>query len=235
MELLNAKNYEEMSITGANILLETIRNKSNASICIATGGSPERMYEIFVNTINEEKIDISNVTFVKLDEWYDAEEYDPFTCNAFIKEKLLDKLYMKPKQVIAFQTKGKDYQEDLDRVQKYLDENPLDVMILGLGMNGHLGFNEPADELSLDAHMVQLDAITQTHEMTMGKVLTRGVTVGMKGIFDAKRVLMLVTGGRKDEAYKYFMSRKVSTRTPASFLWLHPNCTTIIDREKFPK
>ena len=235
MNITNAKNYEEMSLLGAKILLDTIRNKPNASICIATGGSPERMYEIFVDTINKENIDISNVTFVKLDEWYDAEEYDPFTCNAFIKEKILDKLNSCPKQVIAFQTKGEDYLEDLRRVQEYLDENPLDVMILGLGMNGHLGFNEPADALSLDAHMVMLDAITQTHEMTQGKVLTRGVTVGLKGIFEAKRVLMLVTGGRKDESYKKFMSRKISTQTPASLLWLHPNCTTIIDREKFPE
>ena len=235
MNILDALNYEEMSQMGAKVLLDTVCKKPNASICIATGGSPERMYEIFVETVNKEKIDISNVTFVKLDEWYDAEEYDSFTCNAFIKKHLLDKLDVQPKQVIAFQTKGEDYQEDLNRVQAYLDENPLDVMILGLGMNGHLGFNEPASELSLDAHMTPLSAITQTHEMAEGKVLTRGVTIGMKGIFDANQVLMLVTGGRKDDAYAYFMSRKVSTQVPASFLWLHPNCLTIIDREKFPK
>lgn len=233
MKLINAHNYEEMSQKGAEILLDTIRNNKSARICLATGGSPERMYEIFAEKINEENLDISNVTFVKLDEWYDVEADDPCTCNVFIKEKLLDKLNTQPKEVIAFQTKGENYQKDCDRIQSILNEHPLDVMILGLGMNGHLGLNEPDDHLILDAHIAPLHEVTKTHDMAEGNPLTRGITIGLKGIFEAKQVLMLVCGSRKEEAYKNFMSRNISTQTPASLLWLHPNCTTIIDKERF--
>ena len=234
MNIINALNYEEMSQKGAAILIDTVKNNKDARICLATGGSPERMYEIFAETINKENIDISNVTFVKLDEWYDVEEDAPFTCNVFIKEKLLNKLNCQPKEVIAFQTQGDDFEEDCARIQNYLNKHPLDVMILGLGMNGHLGLNEPSEYLTLDAHIAALSETTKTHDMATGKELTRGITIGMKGIFEAKSVLMLVCGGRKEEAFKNFMSRNISTTTPASFLWLHPNCNTIIDREKFP-
>lgn len=233
MKIQKAKNYEEMSQLGADILLETVKTNPNARICLATGGSPERMYDIFANTVNKENIDLSNVTFVKLDEWYDVDEYAPCTCNLFIKEKLLDKLNSKPKEIISFQTKGDNTQEECDRIQNYLNEHPLDVMILGLGMNGHLGLNEPSDNLVLDAHMATLSEVTKTHDMTNGITLTRGITIGLKGIFESKHVLMLVCGSRKEEAYKKFMSREISTLTPASLLWLHSNCTTIIDTERF--
>lgn len=233
MKIKRAKNYEEMSQLGANILLNTVKTNPNARICLATGGSPERMYEIFAETVNKENIDLSNVTFVKLDEWYDVEEYAPCTCNLFIKEKLLDKLNCKPKEMISFQTKGDDFLEDCERIQSYLNENPLDVMILGLGMNGHLGLNEPADSLILDAHLTNLSEITKTHDMTSGISLTRGITIGLKSIFESKHILMLISGNKKEDAYARFMSREISTQTPASLLWLHQNCTTIIDTEKF--
>lgn len=235
MNVINAKNYEEMSLKGCDILLDTVRNNPNASICLASGGSPKRMYELFAEAVNKENIDISNVTFVKLDDWYDVNINHACTSYTFIQENLLSKLNCQPKQFISLQTEGDDFQKDCDRVQAYLDENPLDVMILGLGMNGHLGLNEPNEALTLDTHIAMLHEKTKTHDMAEGTPLTRGITIGLKGIFKAKSVLMLVCGSRKEEAFENFMSRKITTSTPASLLWLHHNCNTIIDREKFPQ
>lgn len=233
MKIIDAKNYDEMSELGANILIETIEKKKDASICLATGGSPKKLYENFVNEINERKLDISNVTFVKLDEWYDVEETQPFTCTTFIKENILDKLHMKPKAFLSLPTKCEDPNAACAKLQAYLDQNPIDVMILGLGMNGHLGLNEPNTHLNLHTHQANLSDITKTHDMAQGKPLTSGLTIGLKSIFEAKQVLMLVCGNKKEDAYQQFMSQKISTLTPASLLWLHPNCTSIIDRNKF--
>lgn len=233
MKIIEAEHYDKMSRLGADILIETIKNKKEASICLATGSSPAKMYAYFVHDINEQKIDISEVTFVKLDEWYDVNEEEPFTCSTFIKEHLLDKLYMQPKQLISFPTKCENPQKACDEIQAYIDQHPIDVMILGLGMNGHLGLNEPASHLTLPAHQATLSDVTKTHDMAEGHVLTSGLTIGMKGIFEANTVLMLVCGNRKEKAYEAFMSKKITTQTPASLLWLHKNCITIIDKQQF--
>lgn len=233
MKIIDAKDYDEMSKLGANILIETIEKKKNASICLSTGGSPKKMYAYFVDEINKRKLDISNVTFVKLDEWYGVEETQPFTCTTFIKENIIDKLHMKAKAFISLPTKCDNPQFSCAKLQSYLDENPIDVMILGLGMNGHLGLNEPSTHLTLDTHQATLSDITKTHDMAIGKPLRSGLTIGLKSIFEAKQVLMLVCGNKKDEAFQQLMSKKISTSTPASLLWLHQNCTTIIDRNKF--
>ncbi len=233
MKLIHEDSYEKMSQAGAEIILDTIRNKPDASICLATGSSPKRMYEIICNTINEEKIDISQVTFVKLDEWYGVNPDDPCTCTTFIKQNVIKHLYMPFKELVEISSDTKNIEGDLAAFDSYLEKHPIDVMILGLGMNGHLGLNEPSDCLSLSSHYTELTEKTKTHDMVKGKNLKGGLTIGMQGIFSSKKVLMLVSGKRKEEAFKALMSKKISTAVPASLLWLHKNCITIIDDKSF--
>lgn len=233
MKIIKSEHYEEMSKQGAKILIDTISEKKDAIICLATGGSPKRMYELFVDEVNRNKIDISNVTFVKLDEWYDVKPEDDCTCTTFIKENLLDQLYMQPKQLIEFISNTKDINAELNKVDTFIQKHPIDLMILGLGMNGHLGLNEPDAHLTFKCHQAKLNEKTKTHDMAKDHQLESGLTIGLEGIFTAKTVLMLVSGVRKEEAYKEFMSQRISTSTPASLLWLHPNCITIIDQQQF--
>lgn len=233
MKLIHEENYENMSRTGAEVILDTIRNKPNAVICLATESSPKRMYEMICDTINKEKIDISQVTFVKLDEWYGVEPDDSCTCTSFFKQNVIDRLDMPFKEFVEVSSNTKDIEKDLTELDAFLEEHPIDVMILGLGMNGHLGLNEPAEYLSLACHYTELSEKTKTHDMVKGKVPKGGLTIGLQGIFSAEKVLMLVCGDRKEEAFKEFMSKRISTATPASLLWLHRNCITIVDDESF--
>ena len=229
MKLIHTENYERMSQKGAELLLNTLRNKKDAVICLATGSSPEGMYEIVCEAVNRERIDLSQVTFVKLDEWYGVKPDDACTCTTFLKKHLFEKLYMQPKEVIEFVSNAPDIQQELEKMDMFLTEHPIDVMILGLGMNGHLGLNEPADSLVLNAHFAELDEKTKTHDMVKGYVPKGGLTIGLQGIFTAKQIIMLVCGERKEAAYQAFMSQRISTSTPASLLWLHPNCVTLVD------
>lgn len=233
MKIIKNANYEEMSKQGAKLMIDLITNKKDAIICLATGGSPKRMYELFVNEVNDQKIDISEVTFVKLDEWYGVAPNDSCTCTTFIKENLLDKLYMQPKQFIEFESNTNDVSGQLNKVDSFIKKHPIDLMILGLGMNGHLGLNEPDEHLSFKCHQAKLNEKTKTHDMAKDHVLESGLTIGLEGIFTSKTVLMLVSGTRKEDAYQEFMSQRISTSTPASLLWLHPNCITMIDSEQF--
>lgn len=234
MHIINTQNYEEMSQKGADILLETIRTKNDAIICLATGSSPKRMYELFVDTINKERIDLTHITFVKLDEWYGGDPDYIVTCSAFLKENLLDKLYMQPGSFIEFDGETDDLDTELHRVEAFLNEHPIDVMVLGLGMDGHLGLNEPNESLTTGCHFAKLHEKTANHDMVKGHTPKGGITIGMKGIFDSGTVLMLVTGEKKEDAYEAFMSQRITTQVPSSLLWLHKNCITLIDKEQFP-
>lgn len=233
MNILYENDYEAMSIRGAKMLIETIKQKPNAVICFATGSSPQRMYELFVEEVNAKSYDLSKLTFVKLDEWYGVEPDDSITCTTFLKKYLLEPLYMPPKNFIECRSNASDITNELRYMDDFLKEHPIDVMILGLGMNGHLGLNEPNDHLTLPCHFTPLDPMTKTHNMVKGHSVEGGLTIGMQGIFEAASVLMLVSGNRKEEAYQSFMSRQITTQTPASLLWLHKNCTTIIDKQSF--
>ena len=139
--------------------------------------------------MNRERIDLSEITFVKLDEWYGVEPQAACTCTTFIREHLLDQLYMQPKAVVEFVSDAADIRQELDRMDVFLSEHPIDVMILGLGMNGHLGLNEPADFLTLNAHYAELDEKTKTHDMVKGYEPKGGLTIGLQGIFTSGRLL----------------------------------------------
>lgn len=233
MKLIEVKDYEAMSKQGVDIMIKLIKDKPDAYLCLATGSSPQRMYELLVQEINEQKIDISQLTFVKLDEWYGVEPNHACTCTTFIKTNVLNKLYMQPKQFLEFQSNTTDIQKEVGRMENLLQEHPLDMMILGLGMDGHLGLNEPADYLTLPCHESILHPKTKTHEMVKHVQVERGMTIGFHGIFTSKNVLMLLTGDHKENAYQAFMSQQISTQVPASLLWLHTNCITIIDHSHF--
>lgn len=233
MKILDCKNFEELSSEGACIVFDLIVKNPSANICLATGGSPKNVYELLVKKINEAKIDVSQLTFTKLDEWYDVSPDAPFTCETFIQENILQKLHMQPKQFISFQSDALDIEKETVRVQALLEQNPIDLMILGLGMNGHLGLNEPNDTLQLPCHYAPLNEQTKRHDMVDGIKVEGGLTLGMSAIFDAKQILFLVSGSRKEAAYEKLMSKQISTQTPASFLWLHQNCTALIDKEQF--
>ena len=199
MKLIHTENYEAMSKEAADLLLDTLRKKPDAVICLATGSSPARMYELVCEAVNRERIDLSEITFVK------------------------------PKAVVEFVSDAADIRQELDRMDVFLSEHPIDVMILGLGMNGHLGLNEPADFLTLNAHYAELDEKTKTHDMVKGYEPKGGLTIGLQGIFTSGQIIMLVCGDRKEAAYQAFMSQRIATSTPASLLWLHPNCVTLVD------
>ena len=233
MNLVNCMNYEDMSQKGAAMLIETIKKNPKAVITFATGSSPKRMYEVFVECVNRERIDLSEVTFLKLDEWLGVPPEAGCTCTTFIQKNLLEKLYMPPKQFVEFVSDAADVEQELKKVNDFIAHHDLDLMILGLGMNGHLGLNEPSDFLHYECHCTDLSAKTKTHDMTKGYSLEKGISIGMEGIFKSKKVLMLISGERKEEAFKSFMSQKLTTLVPASLLWLHSDCTTLIDREQF--
>ena len=223
--------YPALSEHASEHLLTLIRNTPNAVICLATGATPVLTYSYLVEKIHQQHVDASQLTFVKLDEWVDLPLTAPGTCETFLQKHIVQPLGLREDQLISFRSEEIN-ETECERVTNLIArKGGLDLCVLGLGKNGHLGLNEPGESLQPACHISQLDARTQQHEMlkTAGRPVTHGITLGLKDILNAREVLLLVTGEVKQDATERFLTAKVSTTIPASFLWLHNYFTCVID------
>lgn len=232
LEFVEAADYEELSRISAERMIECVRNKPDALLCVATGSSPLRAYELFVEYVRKEQIDVQNLHILKLDEWWKVDKRDPSTCECFIQDKLLEPLKLSPQNYIAFDSNAVDAELECIRISRLLREvGPIDLCILGLGKNGHLGLNEPGDFVKPYAHAVELTEKTKTHAMLKrtDKSIEQGMTLGMAELLGAKKVLFLVSGDGKSETFKAFLEMRVTSLVPASFLWLHSSATCVFE------
>jgi galactosamine-6-phosphate isomerase len=225
--------YEALSKAAAEHIFETLRRKPDASVCLPTGSTPKRTYEILAE-MNRSNGDVfKSARIVKLDEWSGLEENHPATCEFFLQERVLEPLGIGANQYISFKSNALDPVAECARVQKELDHlGSIDLCILGLGANGHLGFNEPAKELNPMVHLADLADRTRQHSMVADeKVKPKfGYTLGMAQLLGSKQILILVSGAHKKEQLRRLLEPTVETEFPASFLWLHPNVLLFCDQ-----
>lgn len=231
MVILNFKDYEEMSVASATLMEETLQQKKDSNICLASGDSPKRTYQLFVEKLKD--LDYSNMMLTKLDEWCDIHSDSPMSCEKYLRERVLSLLDFNDKNFISFQSDATNYEDECMRIHSALETKPIDLCVLGLGKNGHLGLNEPNAFLQPFAHVAKLSDITKTHTMIEDCDLQRGLTIGMAEIMASKKILLQISGTGKQFIYKEFLSGKLNTQLPASFLWMHPNVVVYVCEDKF--
>ncbi len=226
--------YEAMSQAAAAHLKQVVAEKPDALICLATGSSPSRLYEILAVAKQQGDFQTDKLRLLALDEWYGVPRLHPCTCAFFLQQHIVEQWGINPEQLTTFNAEADDAYAECERIQQYLDDNgPIDVCILGLGQNGHLGLNEPAATLKPDVHVAELDERSQGHAMLSenGVEVKQGMTIGLSGILGSKEIMMLITGDDKEEVYQFLLAGQISTSIPASFLHVHPNVETFIDEE----
>ena len=226
--------YEEMSLRAAKFLHSRVRETPGLLLCAATGGTPTRAYELFAESWANHRREVERLRVIKLDEWGGLAADDPATCEAYLRRLLLTPLNVSPDRYTGFRVDAPDPAAECDAVASALDEQgPVDVAVLGLGVNGHLGFNEPAPALQAHPHVATLSAATLEHPMVRdAKVApTHGLTLGMGDLLHARSVLLLVSGAHKRDALRRLVTGPVSTEFPASMLWLHPDVTCLCDAD----
>ena len=225
--------YEAMSRAAADFMAAEIRAKPTALLCLAGGTSPSRAYELLATYQRTEPRLFDNVRLLKLDEWGDLPMDDPATCEVYLRQKLVGPLRIGPDRFTSWDSQASDPLAECRRMTHWLSDNgPIDLTILGVGANGHLGLNEPADELPSGPHLAELSEISKTHPM-LGKAKCkawRGYTLGVGDILKSRKILLVVSGAHKAEQMGRFFSQRISTRFPASLLWLHPALTILCDR-----
>lgn len=230
--ILNCGDYEAVSQRAADRIRVGLARKPNLLLCAAGGSSPARTYGLLAEHRRHDRAPFASLRLMQLDEWGGLPWDDPATCEAQLRNALVVPLGVPAHRWFGFRSDSSDPAGDCELMRKHLAlEGPIDLCVLGLGLNGHLGMNEPAPALEPFAHVAELSEETLRHPM-LAKASTRpeyGLTLGMAEILAAREILLLVSGAGKRAALQRLMQCEVTTAFPASFLWLHPNWTLLCD------
>jgi galactosamine-6-phosphate isomerase len=227
------KDHEQMSRRAAARIAAAIRRKPGLLLGVVTGASPTRTYGRLAERRAAEPSLFLRLRVVKLDEWLGLPPRHPASCESYLRVKLLGPLGIPRSRYQGFQPRPKDAAAECARLARWLGRHgPIDLCVLGIGRNGHLLMNEPAAALRPGPHIARLAASTRRHSMLEGlKTLPRrGLTLGMADILQSRAILLLVSGRQKVAPLRRMLSGRLTTRCPASFLWLHPDVTVCCDR-----
>lgn len=233
MVLTVCKDYEEMSCKAAQLVAESIQENPSALISFPGGETPLGMVHTFADMVNDDKVDISKVRYVSLDEWVGLSNKDEGSCGLFNRTELLERLQKPFADVHLINGAAKEIEAERSALDAYIEAHgPLDVSVLGIGMNGHLGFNEDGVDFGLNAHIIPL---SDTTKRVMSKYFGQkfhpeyGISQGIQQIMAAKKVILIANGAHKAQILKQALYGEVTNRVPASVLQNHPNCYVVVD------
>jgi galactosamine-6-phosphate isomerase len=235
MKLFINDSYESMSAKAARAVIHIIQSHKNPVLSPASGDSPTGLYKQLINEVNKNETDISRCFFVGLDEWAGMNGNDEGSCRFHLNNQLFNPLQIAENHIGFFDGRAEDLQAECDRIENFIQKHGgIDLAIVGLGMNGHVGMNEPGTSPSLHSHVTEIDSITQQVGQKYFKektALSKGITLGIMNLMEARNVFLLVNGKKKAEIVKQVLEGEISTQFPASFLRNHKNFSVYLDNE----
>jgi galactosamine-6-phosphate isomerase len=221
-----------MSEAAAERLVGEMRIRPTALVCLATGSTPTHTYERLVARARTEPEVYAQVRWMKLDEWGGLAMDDPATCEHYLRRLILTPLAVPSERYFGWESQPADAEAECRRVAAWLAAHgPIDIQVLGLGENGHLGFNEPAAQFQARPHVARLSPASLGHSMlglSRGRA-AYGLTLGMDDILGARRIMLLVTGERKARQLRRLATGGISSEFPASLLRRHRAVTVFCD------
>lgn len=236
MNIHSCKDFLTMSQKGSEIVLREIDRKPDLLFCVASGGSPAGLYEEMVKKYHQKPDFFSHLRVIKLDEWGGLEDGSVFSSEYDVQRKLIEPLKIDFTRYLTLDPNSQNPGVECARVQQKLEEiGPIDICILGIGVNGHIALNEPAAKLQMDCHVEKLAESTLNNGMikSLSQPPTYGMTLGVGNLLFSKRILLFVSGKGKKNALEQLLKREITTEFPASLLWLHPSVDLLIDQTVF--
>src|SRR6185436_2976997 len=235
MQILSFKNYEELSDYAAGFIADSIKNKPNLVLCMASGSTPALTCDLLVQKLKEGQVDYSKFTFLGLDEWVGLRPTNTGSCHSFFHKKIFEPLQLSSSQYFLFNAMADDLKSECSKMDKVIaDKGGIDIMIVGIGMNGHIGFNEPGTSFAALSHVAALDEITKSEGQKYfdGPVeLGKGITIGFGHLMNTKKVFLMANGSKKAEVIKKTIEGPVTENFPSSIMQKHANGFILIDEE----
>ena len=232
MRMIKAKDYADLSRKAANILAAQVYLKPNCVLGLATGSTPIGTYKCLVEDYNNGNLDFSQVKSANLDEYCGLDESNDQSYRYFMNDNLFNHVNIDKANTNVPNGKAEDLEAECARYDALIEElGGVDIQLLGIGHNGHIGFNEPCDEFVKGTHLVDLGERTiQANARffaSIDEVPRQAVTMGIKTIMSAKKVLLIANGQDKKEIVEKAFYGPVTPNVPASILQLHPDVTVI--------
>lgn len=236
MRVIIEEDYEAMSKKAALLVASQINLKPNAVLGLATGETPLGMYRQLIKMYRKGEIDFSEVITFNLDEYYRLPPDNSRSYHYYMQENFFNHINIHPGNTHLPDGMAADIDEECSRYEEMIRQNGgIDLQILGVGSNGHIGFNEPAERLNVTTHLVSLTEETIRANSRFfnspDDVPRKAVSVGIATILKARRIILLASGRNKARAIKKTVNGYVDTKVPASLLQTHPEVTLIIDQE----
>ena len=236
MRIIVCENYEEVSKKAAQMILSQVTLKPNSVLGLATGSTPIGMYENLVKLNKNGDIDFPEVRTFNLDEYYKLPKESDQSYHYFMYKNLFDHININPENIHIPNGMTADVDAECERYDKLIKEaGGVDIQVLGIGNNAHIGFNEPTINFEKGTHLVELEESTIEANSrffdNIEDVPKKAITMGVGSIFKSKKIMLIATGENKAEAIYNTVYGKVVPEVPASILQFHSDIVLILDKK----
>lgn len=235
MRIIIENNYEAMSLRAAHIFSQEIRENPTGAFGFATGSTPVAMYSELVRMHQEDNLDFSHITTFNLDEYCGIDRNNPQSYMFFMQENLFGKITIPSESIHIPDGNASDTNLECRQYDERIEQaGGIRMQILGIGVNGHIGFNEPEDFFTAGTHVVDLspstiDANARFFEQRE-QVPRQAITMGIKTIMMSKKILLLANGANKAKILHEMINGRIVPQVPASVLQMHPDVTVVADQ-----
>jgi len=234
MKVIITDNFEASCRIAAEQIAGVVRSKPDARLGLATGSTAQGVYPYLVAAYRAGELDFSRVNTINLDEYVGLAPDHPQSYHRFMDENLFDHINIDKANTVVARGTG-DIEANVKSFREALAAKPIDVQLLGIGVDGHVGFNEPGEVLYDGAHVEELEESTIDANArffaTRDEVPTKAISMGMGDILRAKRLILLATGESKAAAMRgLLLNEELDVQNPATLVKTHPDATVIIDR-----
>lgn len=240
MKIICVKDKNEAGKLAAEMITKLIKEKGSAVLGLATGSSPESTYDHLIEAYARGEVSFANVETVNLDEYVGLSESHPQSYRHFMNEKLFSKVDIRPENTHLPNGTSEDILAECKRYNRLIDSlAPFDIQLLGIGHNGHIGFNEPSDSFPSLTHLTDLteETIEANSRFFAAKsdVPKQAITMGIDQIMSAKNIILLAFGEGKSEILRAALTGEITPQIPASILQKHESLTVIADESALAK
>lgn len=234
MDIIKVKSNLELSELAATIVMDVLREKTQPVLGLATGSTLEKMYKLLVEKYEQKEISFQHAVTFNLDEYIGLSADDQNSYHYYMNKHLFHAVDIKKENIYVPNGMATNLAIECDEYEQQIDRfGKIDLQILGVGPNGHIGFNEPGTAFTERTHVVDLEESTREANArffpSITDVPTKAITMGIGTIMEAKQIILLVQGEHKAEILQQIVHGGVTEDVPASVLQRHPNALLITD------
>jgi len=234
MEVKIFKDYQTLSEKVCNEIIGLVKHKQDATLCLAAGDTPRLAYSLLAEKAISEKVSFSACTFIGLDEWVGIPPANEGSCHYFLRANLFDPLGIQSSQVHLFDALSSDLSEECRKMDAVIiGKGGIDLMVVGVGMNGHIGFNEPGSPFNSFSHVISLDETTQRvgqKYFTQSTTLQKGITLGLQHLLDSRYAIMIASGIKKAAIIREALEAPIAPEVPACIMRKHGRGLVMLDQ-----